>query len=83
MYQAVVLDFLTVRDITLHTFLSGEQKHSALIVFQQTVDYARSDNHAPNFKEVDGAYWFRVVRASIRNLHLFETCMPYLMNCAR
>ena len=35
--------------------------------------------YVANFEEVDGAYWFRVVRPSVR---LFETCMPYLMNHA-
>ena len=35
--------------------------------------------YAPNFEEVDGAYWFQAVRPSV---HLFETCMPYFMNRA-
>ena len=35
------------------------------------------NNYAPNFEEVDGAYWSWVVRWSMR---LFETGMPYLMN---
>ena len=26
----------------------------------------RADLYAPNFKEVDGAYWFWVVRLSVR-----------------
>ena len=30
--------------------------------------------YAPNFEEVDGAYWFRVVRASVR-LSVQEPCM--------
>ena len=31
-----------------------------------TVIPLRSSYYAPNFKEIDGAYWFRVVRACIR-----------------
>ena len=45
-------------------------------LFEKVPRYFEKFSHyyAPNFEEVDGAYWFRVVRASVR-LSVQEPCM--------
>ena len=35
--------------------------------FSNCIFSTKHNSYAPNFKEVDGAYWFRVVRASVRS----------------
>ena len=46
--------------------------------------YNVQNNKKREFREVEGAYWFRVVRATVhpwfRSSHFL--CMPYLMNSA-
>ena len=37
------------------------RRHIGRIFSSETLDY----NYAPSFEEVDGAYWFQVVRASV------------------
>ena len=45
-------------------------------LFEKVSRYFENISHyyAPNFEEVDGTYWFRVVRASVRQ-SVQEPCM--------
>ena len=43
-----------------------DQWSSGFVVIEDNDDDTICCCYAPNFEEVDGAYWFRVVRASVR-----------------